>query len=70
MYFSQEHREVLKKKNPGLTSAEIMKKVSSAWAHMSKHQKARYNLIANREKLRYDQEFESLKNRADNNKIE
>jgi hypothetical protein len=54
MLFSQEHRENLKKKNPSWTSAEIMKKVSSAWAHMNKHQRARYNLMANKEKLRYE----------------
>ncbi len=56
IYFSQEHREVLKRRHPHWSSTEVMKRVSVAWAHMRKEEKARYVLMANEDKRRYERE--------------
>lgn len=57
IYFSQEHREVLKKRHPQWSSTEVMKRVSVAWAHMRKEEKARYSEMASEDKKRYEREI-------------
>lgn len=39
IYFSQEYRERLKEQHPNWNSNDIMKHVSSKWAHMDKEEK-------------------------------
>jgi hypothetical protein len=56
IYFSQEHREVLKKKYPAWSSTEVMKRVSVAWQQMSKDEKIRYTQMAAKDRARYEQE--------------
>lgn len=57
IYFSQEHREVLKKRHPQWSSTEVMKRVSIAWSHMRKEEKVRYSLMAAEDKKRYEAEL-------------
>ena len=63
IYFSQEVREVIKKENPSLPVAEIMKEVSTRWAAMSKAQKGPYEALAQKDKKRYEVELEVAKKR-------
>ena len=63
IYFSQEVREVIKKENPSLPVAEIMKEVSNRWAAMTKAQKGPYEALAQKDKKRYEVELEAAKKR-------
>jgi hypothetical protein len=54
IYFSQEFREKLKSEHTDLSSNDIMKQVSTKWAHMDKDEKNPYNEIAAEDKARYD----------------
>lgn len=57
IYFSQEIREVIKQENPRLTVAEIMKEVSNRWQRMDREQKCSYEVLASKDKKRYEKEL-------------
>jgi hypothetical protein len=46
IYFSQEIREVIKRENPTMPVAEIMKEVSARWQRTIKEDKKSYELEA------------------------
>jgi hypothetical protein len=68
IYFSQEKREEIKKKNPKMPVATIMKEVSNQWSAMSKAERAPYVNAAKEDKERYEKELSKTKKQkvADN----
>lgn len=70
IYFSQEVsivgvnvkiREVIKRENPHMPVAEIMKEVSVRWSKMLKENKKPYEELAQRDKKRYERELYEVK---------
>lgn len=64
IYFSQEMREQIKKENPKMPVASIMKEVSNRWSAMSKEEKERYVTEAREDKKRYEKELSQLRGKG------
>lgn len=62
IFYSQEQREIVKKKYPSWSTKEVMKYVSSNWQSLPRHQKDKYAILANQDKRRFDQELRDLRN--------
>lgn len=61
IYFSQETREKIKKDNPKMPVASIMKEVSNRWNSMTKQEREPYVSAAKEDKQRYEKEISELK---------
>lgn len=70
IYFSQETREKIKKDNPKMPVASIMKEVGERWNAMSKQEKDPYVTAARDDKLRYEKEITELKKKPNMKNME
>ena len=61
IYFSQVTREQIKKGNPKLSVAAIMKEVTNRWSEMSEKEKEPYFTEAKEDKRRYEEEIAKMK---------
>lgn len=64
IYFSQEMREQIKKENPKMPVASIMKEVSNRWSTMSKEEKDPYVSEAREDKKRYEKELSQMRGKG------
>ena len=71
MFYCQENREKLKKKEPELKGKEITTELSKEWNKIKDTAAARkYQRMANTDKERYNKEMEEYKNKAHDEKDE
>ena len=61
IYFSQVMREQIKKENPKLSVASIMKEVTNRWSAMTEEEKEPYFIEAKDDKKRYENEIVNMK---------
>jgi len=62
IFYSQEQREIVKKRYPHWSTKDIMRFVSDNWSMLPKHQKDHYVQLANQDKKRFEQELSELRN--------
>lgn len=60
MFFCQDHREKIRKENPGLKLPEISKILGKEWGKLSDEEQAIYKDKAAKDKLRYQEELKSF----------
>jgi len=71
MYFQNAHREQIKKDNPHLkTLPQFAKKMGEVWRMMSEEEKKPYMELADKDKLRYEQENKAYKEKLEREKKE
>ena len=56
MYFSLSHRADVKNKNPNMSFGDIGKELGAQWAKVSASEKAKFEKMADEDKVRYQKE--------------
>jgi hypothetical protein len=64
IFFSNEHREELLKKNPDYPQKEIMSAAGKRWGEMDEAEKKKYNDMNAKDKLRQEKQLTDLKSRG------
>lgn len=64
MVFSNAVRAEVKKENPQLSFGELGKEIGNRWKALSAEEKAQYEDIATKDKLRYQQELKAYKSKG------
>lgn len=62
--FCKDNRETVVKQNPGITFGDIGKMLGKMWADMPEANKAKYLELAEKDKLRYEQEIAAYRGLA------
>ena len=57
LYFCDEMRADIKKKNPNLKMGAIMKELGQMWKKLSEEEKYKYNKLYENDKIRYEEEM-------------
>lgn len=65
LFFCKDNREKLKKKNPDLKMTDLSKKLGQLWSKMSEKKKKPYVMLHEKDKIRYEEEFETYMNNKD-----
>lgn len=58
-------RETLRIENPNISAVDVMKDISSRWAHMDSESRAPYTHLANEDRKRYENEISLIKSEHD-----
>ncbi len=64
-FFSNHHRESVKRENPDIPFGEVAKRISELWKKTSDSEKQKYIKLAEKDKQRYESEMAKYKPPAD-----